>query len=57
MQTRADAPDRIDATVQRKLVDDIQLAQSLEAEVVKLTGDDVAVTLAPFASERGVSRR
>ena len=57
MQTRADAPDRIDATVQRKLVDDIQLAQSLEAEVVKLTGDGVAVTLASFAAKRGVSRR
>ena len=57
MQTRSDAPDRIDATVQRKLVDDIQLAQSLGAEVVELTGDDVAVTLAPFAAERSVSWR
>ena len=55
VQTRAEAPDRIDATVQRKLVDNIQLAQSLGAEVVKLTGDDVAVTLARFAAERGVS--
>ena len=31
-------PDRIDSTVQRKLVDNIQLAQSLGAEVVKLDG-------------------
>ena len=54
MQTRAESANRVDATVQRKLVDDIQLAPSLGAEVVKLTGDDVAVTLAPFAAERGV---
>ncbi|MBC7564212.1 MAG: hypothetical protein H7305_14990 [Gemmatimonadaceae bacterium] len=57
MQAPAEAPHHIDATVQRKLLDNIQLAQSLEAEVVKLTGDDVGVTLAPFAAERGVSRR
>lgn len=55
VQTRAEAPDRIDATLQRKLVDNIQLAQSLGAEVVKLTGDDVTATLAKFAAERGVS--
>ncbi len=55
VQTRAEAPDRIDATVQRKLVDNIQLAQSMGAEVVKLTGDDVTAALAKFAAERGVS--
>jgi two-component system sensor histidine kinase KdpD len=55
VQTSAEAPDRIDATVQRKLVDNIQLAQSLGAEVVKLVGDDVAAALAKFAAERAVS--
>jgi two-component system sensor histidine kinase KdpD len=55
VQTSADRADRIDATVQRKLVDNIQLAQSLGADVVKLTGDDVAAALAKFAAERAVT--
>ncbi len=55
VQTSAERADRIDATVQRKLVENIQLAQSLGAEVVKLTGDDVAVALAAFAAERAVT--
>jgi two-component system sensor histidine kinase KdpD len=36
-------------------VDNIQLAQSLGAEVVKLEGDDVPATLVRFAAERGVT--
>jgi len=55
VQTSAERADRIDATVQRKLVENIQLAQSLGAEVVKLTGDDVAAALAAFAAERAVT--
>jgi two-component system sensor histidine kinase KdpD len=55
VQTSAERADRIDATVQRKLVENIQLAQSLGAEVVKLTGDDVAAALARFAAERAVT--
>lgn len=55
VQTPDEAADRIDATVQRRLVDNIQLAQSLGAEVVKLPGDDVARTLLRFAGERGVT--
>ncbi len=55
VQTPAEARDRIDATIQRKLVENIQLAQSLGADVVKLTGDDVTATLAKFAADRGVS--
>lgn len=55
VQTTAERADRIDATVQRKLVDNIQLAQSLGAEVVKLSGDDVAAELARFAADRGVT--
>ena len=38
VQTPNERPDRIDSTVQRQLVDNIQLAQSLGAEVVKLHG-------------------
>src|SRR5215475_3017346 len=36
VQTPDERPDRIDSTLQRHLVDNIQLAQSLGAEVVKL---------------------
>ena len=38
VQTPDERADRIDATVQRHLVDNIQLAQSMGAEVVKLEG-------------------
>jgi two-component system sensor histidine kinase KdpD len=55
VQTSAERADRIDSAVQRRLVDNLQLAQSLGAEVVKLVGDDVATILARFAEERGVS--
>ncbi len=55
VQTPGERPDRIDSTLQRHLVDNIQLAQSLGAEVVKLDGHDVAATLVRFAAERGVT--
>ena len=55
VQTPAERADRIDTAVQRRLVDNIQLAQSMGAEVTKLEGDDVAVALARFAAERGVT--
>jgi two-component system sensor histidine kinase KdpD len=55
VQTPDEAADRIDSTIQRRLVDNIQLAQALGAEVVKLTGTDVAATLLKFASEKGVT--
>jgi two-component system sensor histidine kinase KdpD len=55
VQTPQERADRIDSTIQRQLVDNIQLAQSLGAEVVKLEGEDVAGTLGRFASERGVT--
>lgn len=55
VQTAAERADRIDSSVQRRLVDNLQLAQSLGAEVVKLVGDDVASTLAQFAKERAVA--
>jgi two-component system sensor histidine kinase KdpD len=55
VQTPHEQPDRIDSTVQRKLVDNIQLAQSLGAEVVKLEGADVAREIIRFAREKGIS--
>ncbi len=55
VQTADEAADRIDATVQRQLVENIQLAQSLGAEIVKLSGEDVASALLAFAAERGVT--
>lgn len=55
VQTADERADRIDSTVQRTLVQNIQLAQSMGAEVVKLEGDDVADTLARFAIKKGVT--
>jgi two-component system sensor histidine kinase KdpD len=55
VQSPDERADRIDATVQRKLVDNIQKAQSMGAEVVKLEGTDVAETLTKFAVEHGVT--
>ena len=55
VQTPNESADRIDSTVQRTLVSNIQLAQSMGAEVVKLEGDDVSMALAAFANQRGVS--
>jgi two-component system sensor histidine kinase KdpD len=55
VQTPGERADRIDSTLQRHLVDNIQLAQSLGAEVVKLAGEDVSAALIRFAAERGVT--
>jgi two-component system sensor histidine kinase KdpD len=55
VQTPAEAADKIDTSLQRQLVENIQLAQSLGAEVVKLQGEDVAKSLLQFAAERGVT--
>jgi two-component system sensor histidine kinase KdpD len=55
VQTPDEAADKIDATVQRKLVDNFQMAQTMGAEVVKLTGSDVAAAIAKFAVEKGVT--
>jgi two-component system sensor histidine kinase KdpD len=55
VQTPEEAADRIDSTVQRRLVDNIQRAQAMGAEVVKLTGTDVAATLLQFAKEKGIT--
>jgi two-component system sensor histidine kinase KdpD len=55
VQTPDEQADRIDSAVQRKLVDNIQLAQSLGAEVVKLEGTDVALEITRFAREKGIA--
>jgi two-component system sensor histidine kinase KdpD len=55
VQTAGERADRIDSTVQRTLVQNIQLAQSMGAEVVKLEGDDVAEALCSFAVKKGVT--
>ena len=55
VQTPAESAERIDAAVQRQLVDNIQLAQSMGAEIVKLEGTDIARTILRFAKEKGVT--
>ncbi len=55
VQTPEESATRIDATVQRKLVENIQRAQAMGAEVVKLQAEDVAGALLTFAQEKGVT--
>jgi len=55
VQTPDEAADKIEVSLQRQLVENIQLAQSLGAEIVKLQGEDVATALLQFAAERGVT--
>ncbi|MFI5257334.1 MAG: sensor protein KdpD [Gemmatimonadales bacterium] len=55
VQTTDERADRIDSTVQRTLVANIQLAQTMGAEVVKLEGNDVADVLGEFAVRKGVT--
>ena len=55
VQTPQEQADRIDSALQRRLVDNIQLAQSLGAEVAKLEGTDVAREIIRFAREKGIS--
>lgn len=55
VQTPEESAARIDAVVQRKLVENIQRAQGMGAEVVKLESADVAGSILAFARERGVT--
>ncbi|MBB4637540.1 sensor protein KdpD [Longimicrobium terrae] len=55
VQTPDEAADRIDAAVQRQLVQNIQTAQRMGAEIVKLQGADVAQAIIRFAREKGVA--
>ncbi len=54
VETPDEAPDRIDATRQRHLHDNIALARELGAEVVRLKGRDVATCLLDFARSHDV---
>lgn len=55
VETPKEAPDVIDATAQRYLLANIELAKELGAEVVRLEGTDPVVTLLEFARTHGVS--
>jgi two-component system sensor histidine kinase KdpD len=55
VQTPSERADRIDSTRQRRLVENIQLAQRMGAEFVKLEDADIATALSRFASANGVS--
>ena len=55
VQTPDESAVKIDSVVQRKLVDNIQMAQTLGAEVVQLKGEDVADAIVTFAREHGVT--
>jgi two-component system sensor histidine kinase KdpD len=55
VQVPEERADRIDAAVQRRLVENIQLAQAMGAEFVKIESADVAGAIARFAVERGVT--
>ena len=54
VQRQRESPERINAAVQRGLLNNLRLATRLGAEVVELTGEDVAETLVNFASARNV---
>jgi two-component system sensor histidine kinase KdpD len=55
VQTPDESAARIDSGVQRRLVENIQTAQSMGADVVKLVGRDVAASIIHFARERGAT--
>ena len=55
VETPKEAPLYIDATAQRKLLSNIELAKELGAEVVRLRGEDPVATLLEFARSHGVS--
>ncbi len=55
VQVSEERADRVDAAVQRRLVENIQLAEAMGAEFVKIQSDDVPGALARFTEERGVT--
>jgi two-component system sensor histidine kinase KdpD len=55
VETPQEAPLLIDATAQRKLLSNIELAKELGAEVVRLRGADPVETLLDFAHSHSVS--
>lgn len=54
VRTPSESPVRVDAEVQRRLHENLELARSLGAEVVQLEGDDVAGAILDFARKSSV---
>src|SRR5262249_61932879 len=54
VETPREAPERIDAEIQRHLHDNIQAAKEQGAEVVRLQGSDPVACLLDFARSHGV---
>lgn len=54
IQTPREATESVNAADQRHLINNFKLATELGAEVVKLTGEDVASTIVSFAKEKEV---
>jgi two-component system sensor histidine kinase KdpD len=55
VETPREAPDRIDAEIQRHLLEHLELARQLGAEVVRLQAGDPAEALLDFARSHRVS--
>ena len=55
VQTPAESATRIDAALQRRLVDNLQMAQAMGAETVTVKDADVAGAIARFAREHKVT--
>jgi two-component system sensor histidine kinase KdpD len=55
VETPAEAPDRIDSEAQRKLLDNVEKARELGAEVVRLQSPDPASAMLDFARSHRVS--
>ncbi len=55
VETPREAPDRISATAQRQIAENLQFAKELGAEVATLKGTDVVQELARFARENNVT--
>jgi two-component system sensor histidine kinase KdpD len=54
VETPSETPERIDATAQRHLLDNLEKARELGGEVVRLHGKEPAVALLDFARSHGV---
>jgi two-component system, OmpR family, sensor histidine kinase KdpD len=55
VQRRAESPTQIDAALQRKLQNNLKLAQSLGAEIVTIQAENVAEALVTFATTHHVT--
>src|SRR5581483_7627845 len=54
VETPREAPTVVDSEIQRRLMENLELARSLGAETVKLEGDDIAESILDFARKNGV---